>query len=94
MAKHWQAGAPGRARDALDVIATLDMTAWAALLALMNECPALHADVGASKDSRTLSVSASDFEFISENSQIASVREFMQSLPEISIPVALAVHSR
>ncbi len=82
MAKHWQAGAPWRARDALDVIATLDLLAWAVLLALIDECPALHACVGASQDSRKLSVSASDFEFISENNQIASVREFMLSLPE------------
>jgi hypothetical protein len=82
MAKHWQAGAPWRARDALDVIATLDLLAWAVLLALIDECPALHAGVSASQDSRTLSVSATDFEFISENSQIASVREFMRSLPE------------
>ena len=82
-AKHWEAGAPWRARDALDVIATLDLLAWAVLLALIDECPALHAGVGASQDSRTLSVSATDFEFISENSQIASVRVFMRSLPEI-----------
>jgi hypothetical protein len=82
MTKYWQAGAPWRARDALDVIATLDMPAWAVLLALIDECPVLHAGVGALRDSRTLSVSATDFEFISENSQIASVREFMQSLPE------------
>jgi hypothetical protein len=82
MRKHWRAGAPWRARDALDVIAILDMLAWAVLLALIDECPALHAGVGASRDPRTLSVSASDFEFISENSQIASVREFMRSLPE------------
>jgi hypothetical protein len=83
MAKHWQAGAPWRARDRLDVIATLDLLAWAVLLALIDECPALHAGVGASQDSRRHSVSATDFEFISENSQIASVREFMRSLPEI-----------
>ena len=82
MAKHWQAGAPWRARNALDVIATLDLLAWAVLLALIDECPALHAGARASQDSRTLSVSATDFEFISENSQIASAREFMQSLPE------------
>jgi hypothetical protein len=82
MAKHWQAGAPWRARDALDVIAILDMPAWVALLALIDECPALHACVGASQIPGTLSVSMSDFEFISENSQIASVREFMRSLPE------------
>ena len=82
MAKYWQAGTPWRARGALDVIATLDMPAWAVLLALIDECPVLHAGVGALRDLRTLSVSASDFEFISENSQIASVREFMQWLPE------------
>jgi hypothetical protein len=82
MAKHWQAGAPWRARDALDVIAILDMPAWVTLLALIDECPALHACAGVSRAPRTLSVSVSDFEFISENSQIASVREFMRSLPE------------
>src|SRR5205085_12253167 len=82
LAKHWRAGEPWGARDAMDAVATLDLLAWAILLALIDECPALHAGVGASQDSRTLSVSASDFEFISENSQIASVREFMRSLPE------------
>jgi hypothetical protein len=82
LTKHWRAEAPWRARDALDVIATLDTLAWAVLLALIDECPTLHAGVGASQDSRTLSVSATDFEFISENTQIASVREFMQSLSE------------
>jgi hypothetical protein len=82
MTKHWRAGAPWRGRDALDVIAILDMPAWAVLLGLIDECPMLHAGVGASKDSRSLSVRASDFEFISENSQIDAVREFMQSLPE------------
>src|SRR5262249_28595097 len=30
---------PWRARDALDVIAILDMPAWAALLGLIDECP-------------------------------------------------------
>jgi hypothetical protein len=69
-------------RAALDVIAILDMPAWTTLLALTDECPALHASVGVSRDSKMLSVSASDFEFISENSQIASVREFMRLLPE------------
>jgi len=83
MSKHWQAGTPWRARDALDVIATLDIPAWTALLALIDECPVLHAVVGALKESRTISVSAADFEFISENSQIESVRDFMKSLPEL-----------
>jgi hypothetical protein len=82
MARHWQAGAPWRARDALDVIAILDMPAWAALLGLTDECPVIHAAIGASLSSATRAVSASAFEFISENSQIASVRDFMKSLPE------------
>jgi hypothetical protein len=82
MARYRQAGAPWRARDALDVIAILDMPAWATLLGLIDECPVIHAGIGASRDSRTRAVSASAFEFISENSQIASVREFMHSLSE------------
>jgi len=82
MTRQWRAGTPWRARDALDVIAMLDMPAWTALLALIDECPALHACAGVSRDPKMLSVSASDFEFISENNQIASVREFMRLLPE------------
>ncbi len=75
-------GMPWRARNALDVIAILDMPAWAALLGLIDECPVLHAALPASRNPRTRSVSASAFEFISENKQIASIREFMQSLPD------------
>jgi len=86
MTKHWQAGAPWHARDALDVMTILDMPAWAALLGLIDECPVLHAGIGASHGSRTRAVSASSFEFISENSQIASVREFMQLLPDTLRP--------
>ena len=86
MTKQWQAGAPWRARDALDVMAILDMPAWATLLGLIDECPVLHASISASGGSRTRAVSATAFEFISENSQIASVREFMQRLPETLRP--------
>jgi hypothetical protein len=82
MLKQVRVGAPWRARDALDVIASLDMLAWAVLLGLIDECPVIHAGLAA-QESRTRAVSASAFEFISENSQIATVREFMQSLPEI-----------
>jgi hypothetical protein len=79
--RHCQGGAPWRARDALDVIMILDMPAWAALLGLIDECPVMHGGLGASRG-RTRTVSASAFEFISENSQIASIHEFMRSLPE------------
>jgi hypothetical protein len=94
MTRHWQAGEPWRARDALDVIMILDMPAWATLVGLIDECPVIHAGLGASRGARGTrgtrgtretplrAVSASAYEFISENSQIASVREFMRSLPD------------
>jgi len=83
MARHWRDGAQWRARDALEVIVLLDMPAWATLLGLIDECPVIHAAIGASRGSRTLAVSASAFEFISEHRQIASVHEFMEALPNM-----------
>ena len=81
MTRHWRAGTPWRARDAMDVILILDTPAWATLLGLIDECPVIHAAMGASSGSPVRTVSASSFEFISANRQIAFVREFMQSLP-------------
>jgi hypothetical protein len=80
MRRHWRDRTPWRARDALDVIVLLDMPAWATLLGLIDECPVIHAALGASRGSRTRAVSASAFEFISENRQIASAHEFMDTL--------------
>jgi hypothetical protein len=82
LARHRLVGAPWHARDLLDVIMILDMPAWATLLGLIDECPVIHAAIGASRGSPTRAVSAAAFEFISENSQIAAIREFMQSLAE------------
>ncbi len=79
---HADAGRPWLAREAFDVIAMLDMTAWASLLGLIDECPVMHAAIAASRNATTRAVDPSAFEFISENSQIASVHEFMQSLPD------------
>ena len=73
---------PWRARDALDAILMLDATAWAALLALIDECPVIHAALNPSRQP-LLVIKPTDFEFISENSQIAAVREFMASLPTL-----------
>ena len=84
MTKHWRAGEPWRAREAMDVVAILDLPAWATLLALIDECPVIHAGLGAARSSQAISASA--FDFISTNSQIASVREYMQSLPETLRP--------
>jgi hypothetical protein len=79
----WRAGTPWQARDAMDVIMILDMPAWATLVGLVDECPVIHAAIDSWRGSRVRSVSASSFEFISENSQIAAVREFVQSLPDM-----------
>ncbi len=86
MTRHWQTGAPWRARDFLEVIMFLDMPAWAVLAGLIDECPVIHAGIGASRGSPARVVSASAFDFIAENDQIASVREFIRSLPDTLRP--------
>ena len=42
MSRQVQAGTPWRAEPSLDVIAMLDQPAWAALAALIAECPVIH----------------------------------------------------
>jgi hypothetical protein len=81
LTKHWRAGSPWHARDALEVIATLDTPAWAALLSLIDQLPTMHAALSAVLTRTTRQVDASAFEFISENAQIQQIREFMQRLP-------------
>jgi len=79
LTQHVRDRAPWRARHALDVIVMLDAPAWAALLALIDECPVMHAAIGASRQS-CRAINAQDFEFISENGQITVVREYVASL--------------
>jgi len=79
--KYRAAGTPWCARDALEVIAMLDMPAWVSVLGLLSECPVLPAALTAALERRTGAVSATAFEFISTTRQIASVREFMAQLP-------------
>jgi hypothetical protein len=80
LTRHVRDRAPWRARNALDVIMMLDTPSWAALLVLIDECPVMHAAIGAAeRGCRT--INAADFEFIAQNSQIAVVREFLESLP-------------
>jgi len=74
-------GMPWQAREAMDVLATLDMTAWTALLGLLDECPVIHAALKASLTPSARSVDPDAFEFVSENAQIDSVRAFLHSLP-------------
>lgn len=64
--------------DALDVVMTRDMTAWAVLSALVGDCPVIHAAMHARG---CLTVDAMAFDFISSNSQVASIRDFLDQLP-------------
>jgi hypothetical protein len=77
------AGTPWRARDALEVIAMLDMPAWASLLGLLDECPVLPAALTAIVERRSGPIRATDYEFISTRGQLATVREFTARLPAI-----------
>jgi Family of unknown function (DUF6178) len=79
--KHWRAGAPWNAQDALEVIAMLDAPSWAALRSLLDQFPTLHAAAGASLSGSKRHIDASAFEFISDNAQIQTVRDFMELLP-------------
>ena len=79
--KQCRAASPWLASDALEVIVMLDAPSWAALVGLIAECPVIHGAISASQGSGTRTISASAFEFISDNAQIAAVREFMRSLP-------------
>ena len=58
------------------------MPAWAVLLGLIEECPVSHALLGTGGGAKPKSVSASAFEFISENRQIASIHRYLDSLPD------------
>jgi hypothetical protein len=77
-----EAGTPWRARKSLEVISSLDLLAWTGLVALIDECPVLHAAVRAASGPKPLSVSPTAFEFISENADVARVHAFLASLPE------------
>ena len=77
------AGTPWRARDAAEVLAMLDMTAWISVLGLLDECPVLPAALTAVVEGRTTTVSPTAFDFISTAAQIGDVRIFMRRLPDV-----------
>jgi hypothetical protein len=83
LTRHLEAGEPWHASGGLDAIMKLDMPAWAALVGLIAECPVMHAGLTASLDPQARGFDANAFEFISDNSQIDTVREFLRSLPRL-----------
>ena len=83
LAAQRKAGTPWLARDAAEVLAVLDMTAWVSVLGLLDECPILPAALTAVLERRTTSVSPTAFEFISTTAQIGDIRLFMRTLPSL-----------
>jgi hypothetical protein len=83
LTKHWRSGTAWRARDALDVLATLDLPAWATLLALIAECPAALATIDTTGRPRPRTIDPSAFVFISERRQIAAIHDFLDTLPDV-----------
>ena len=81
--KQREAGTPWLARDAAEVLATLDMTAWISVLGLLDECPILPAALTAILERRTTSVSPTAFEFISTSAQIGDIHRFMRTLGDV-----------
>lgn len=81
LVKQRASGTPWLARDATEVLALLDVTAWVSVVGLLDECPILPATLTAVLDGRTTPVSATAFEFISTTAQIGDVRVFMRMLP-------------
>lgn len=82
LVKQRDAGTPWRAREALDVLAMLDMPSWVSLLGLLDECPVVPAALTASLEGQIGAVSATAFEFISTTGQIAEIRAFMARLAD------------
>jgi hypothetical protein len=80
---HREAGTPWLARDAADVLAMLDMTAWISVLGLLDECPILPDALTAVLERQTTPVSQTAFQFISTTAQVGDVRLFMRMLPDL-----------
>jgi hypothetical protein len=86
LVKQRDAGTPWLARDAAEVLALLDMTAWIGVLGLLDECPIVPAALTAVLEQRTTAVSPTAFEFISTTAQIGDIRLFMRMIPGLLAP--------
>ena len=75
-----QDGTPWQARPALEIVMMLDAPSWAALSALLDRFPVMHAAVTASARGRR-TISPTDFTFVSENADVSAVRAFVDRLP-------------
>jgi hypothetical protein len=81
LTRHIDAGTPWRARPLLEVLASLDLPAWAALRGLIDECPVMSSVLAVSREAGPHRVSATAFEFISETDQVRRIERFLDALP-------------
>jgi hypothetical protein len=83
LVRHREAGTPWLARDAADVLATLDVAAWTSVLGVLDECPVVPEALTAILQGRTTAVNATAFAFIATKDQIGEIRAFMRRLPDL-----------
>jgi hypothetical protein len=83
LATQVEAGTPWRARPLLEVVASLDLPAWAALRGLFDEFPVMSSVLAGSREAAPHRVSATAFEFICDRRQIARIETFLGSLSQV-----------
>jgi hypothetical protein len=81
--RHRGAGTPWRARPRLEVLAALDLPAWAALAALLDECPVMLANVSARPERPPRTVDPSEFRFVGSVRDMTAVDRFLAGLTEL-----------
>jgi hypothetical protein len=77
---HLNAGTPWLVRDRLDVLASLGLPVWAALVGLFDDCPVLLANVSAQTDRKPHTIDPAAFRFVATLDHVAAVRRFVGSL--------------
>ena len=82
LTRHLRAGTAWQARDALDVLASLDQLAWVTLLGLIAECPVALATIEVAGAPRARRVDPSAFTFVSSRAQIDAVGAYLATLPD------------
>lgn len=80
-----RAGTPWRVRGRLDVLASLDLPAWAALTALFDECPVMLTNVWAAAGERVHQVDPARFRFIASRVHVVAIHRFLRSLSDLLV---------
>lgn len=83
MKRQIEEGTPWVAAESLDVVMSLDVTAWAALVALIAPFPVIHEAMSVVRGKGPKRIDPAAFQFIADESQIAFVNEFLAALPRL-----------